>query len=172
MFYFNKLLGIVKHRWVIILGFLYIPEVIAQDPSCILQHYSTDDGLSHSGVMCMLEDHLGFMWFGTWDGLNRFDGYKFINYKSKPGDSNSLSNNRIDNIQEDKYGFLWVKTYDNKVHRFDRRNETFQGINTTRGSLDNSEIQFTDIYRTSDGDIWLISKTKGCFKINAKNMPI
>jgi signal transduction histidine kinase/ligand-binding sensor domain-containing protein/DNA-binding NarL/FixJ family response regulator len=165
MFSFYKLLGVSKHHWLILLAVLNIHEVTAQAPACILQHYSTDNGLSHSGVMCMLEDHLGFVWFGTWDGLNRFDGYKFTNYKSRPGDSNSLSNNRIDVIREDKHGFLWVKTYDNRVHRFDPRTETFQGVNVNMSATDNANIQFTDIYKTSGGQIWLVGKGKGCYKI-------
>ena len=54
------------------------------------------------------------MWFATWDGLYKFDGYTFKNYKAHPGDSIGLSNNRLDNIKEDKYGCIWVQSYDNK----------------------------------------------------------
>lgn len=44
---------------------------------CNIVHYSTEDGLSHNRVMCILKDRDGFMWFGTWNGLNRFDGHNF-----------------------------------------------------------------------------------------------
>lgn len=92
---------------------------------CKIEHYSTEDGLSHNRIMCMLKDREGFMWFGTWDGLNRFDGHNFVVYKSKPGDTSSLRNNRIENIIEDKAGFLWVQAYDNRVYRFDKKTDNF-----------------------------------------------
>ncbi|RRN77187.1 hypothetical protein EIM50_20885, partial [Pseudoxanthomonas sp. SGD-10] len=53
------------------------------------RHYSTEHGLSHDGVLCITEDSEGFMWFGTWDGINRFDGNNFITYKARPGDNSS-----------------------------------------------------------------------------------
>lgn len=61
---------------------------------CNLKHYSTEDGLSHDRVLCMTKDSEGFMWFGTWDGINRFDGHNFIAYKARPGDSSSLKTTR------------------------------------------------------------------------------
>lgn len=48
--------------------------------------------------MCMLRDDEGFMWFGTWDGLNRFDGHNFVVYKWRPGDNSSLGSSRIQSI--------------------------------------------------------------------------
>src|SRR5690606_12525490 len=64
--------------------------------------YSTENGLSHDGVSCILEDAEGFIWFGTWDGLNRYDGNKFIVYKSRPGDQSTLKSNKIRDIVEDR----------------------------------------------------------------------
>jgi signal transduction histidine kinase/ligand-binding sensor domain-containing protein/AraC-like DNA-binding protein len=138
---------------------------VYSEPSCIVKHYSTDDGLSHSGVMCMLQDHKGIMWFGTWDGLNKFDGYTFTNYKSRPGDSCNLSHNRIDYIKEDRFGFLWVKTYDDKIHRFDRRTESFRGVPQSINQYSTLNIRISSIYETHNGDMWLVAKTMGCFRI-------
>jgi signal transduction histidine kinase/ligand-binding sensor domain-containing protein/DNA-binding response OmpR family regulator len=112
----------------------------------------------------MLQDHIGFMWFGTWDGLNKFDGYKFTTYKSRPGGINSLSHNRIDEIEEDNYGFLWVRTYDEKVHRFDRRTETFQSVPQLSKSK-GEDVNITNIVRTSNGNIWLLTNNSGCYRI-------
>lgn len=134
-------------------------------PVCTFKHYSTNEGLSHNGIMCILEDHKGFMWFGTWDGLNRFDGYNFTHYKSRPGDSCQLSHNRIDDIKEDKFGFLWVKTYDEKIHRFDRRRETFQGIPHSIKEYSTLNIRISNTFETSTGEIWLIAKNMGCFRV-------
>ncbi len=113
----------------------------------------------------MLEDHNGFMWFGTWDGLNKFDGYTFTHYKSRPGDSSHLSHNRIDEIKEDRFGFLWVKTYDEKIHRFDRRTETFQGIPHGIKKYSTLNISIKSTYETKAGEMWLIAKNIGCFRV-------
>jgi len=67
--------------------------------------------------MAIMQDRKGFMWFGTWDGLNKFDGYEFTIYKSHAGDHSNIATNRIDYIHEDKFGYIWFQTYDGKIHR-------------------------------------------------------
>lgn len=61
------------------------------------------------------------MWFGTFDGINRFDGHNFVVYKSHPGDSPVLRSNKIRNIVEDKAGYLWIQTFDYKMYRFNKK---------------------------------------------------
>lgn len=93
------------------------------------------------------------MWFATWDGLYKFDGYTFKNYKAHPGDSISLSNNRMDNIKEDPYGYIWVQSYDHRIFRFDPRTEKFQPI-----PYENYLSQ--DFYVLPTGDVWVITTQK------------
>jgi len=126
-----------------------------------LKHYSTEDGLSHDRVLCMTKDSEGFMWFGTWDGINRFDGHNFIAYKGRPGDSSSLKNNKIRNIIEDKLGYLWVKTYDNEVYRFDKRTEKFLGIPAAVSPHKFGKIIIDKIVPVSNGDTWLVTTKDG-----------
>jgi ligand-binding sensor domain-containing protein len=83
------------------------------------------DGLSQSSVNCMIRDHEGFMWFGTQDGLNRYDGKNFRVFQNQPGDAASLSNNYIVSICEDEEGFLWIGTMTGGLNRFDKHTETF-----------------------------------------------
>lgn len=128
---------------------------------CNLKHYSTEDGLSHDRVLCMTKDSEGFMWFGTWDGINRFDGHNFIAYKARPGDSSSLKNNKIRNIIEDKLGYLWVKTYDNEVYRFDKRTEKFLAIPGTEVRSRFKNILINKIVPVSNGDTWLVTDKHG-----------
>ena len=71
---------------------------------------SLEQGLSQSNVLSILQDKQGFMWIGTGDGLNRYDGYKFTVYRNKPGNLNSLSDNVIQSIYADEKGVLWVGT--------------------------------------------------------------
>src|SRR5882757_3625480 len=68
------------------------------------QHIGTAEGLSQSNGVCILQDSKGFMWFGTQDGLNRYDGYQFKIYKNDPSNTASISNNFIKSIIEDKKG--------------------------------------------------------------------
>ncbi|MBN1582116.1 MAG: response regulator [Anaerolineae bacterium] len=88
-------------------------------------HLDIDDGLSNNSVRTILQDRQGFMWFGTWNGLNRYDGYTFTVHKHDPDDTNSLSDNLVTAVCEDKAGILWIGTGAGELNRFDSRTETF-----------------------------------------------
>src|SRR5690606_17606280 len=123
--------------------------------------YSTESGLSHNGVACIIEDAEGFIWFGTWDGLNRYDGNNFIVYKSRPGDRSSLRNNKIREIVEDYRGYLWVKTYDKKVYRFDKRKEEFLPVFKSDKGENLEHLFMADIIPATNGDVWLTTEDNG-----------
>ncbi|MCB0024392.1 MAG: hypothetical protein KDD91_15260, partial [Caldilinea sp.] len=78
-----------------------------------------EDGLSQNAVLAMLQDRHGFLWFGTQDGLNRYDGYTFVVYKNDPDDSNSLSLNSVLALHEDDDGTLWIGTWGGGLNHFD-----------------------------------------------------
>lgn len=88
------------------------------------EHIGTHEGLSQSNILSIIQDSRGFMWFGSWDGLNKYDGYKMTVYKNNPADINSLSNNYINSISENKNGNLWIATA-NGLNYFDRNTELF-----------------------------------------------
>src|SRR5687767_9794141 len=67
-------------------------SAVSQKQFIKFDHLQTDDGLSQSNVLCIFQDSRGFMWFGTEDGLNKYDGYNFTVYKNDPAKKNSLSN--------------------------------------------------------------------------------
>src|SRR5215213_10008755 len=85
-------------------------------PKCKVEYYSTEQGLSHQAVTDIIKDREGFMWFGSWDGINRFDGHNFVSYKSSPGDKSQLGNDRVDQIVEDQTDHLWIQAYDRQVY--------------------------------------------------------
>lgn len=132
---------------------------------CKVEHYSTEDGLSHDGVMNIIKDRDGFMWFGTWDGINRFDGHNFVTYKTRPGDSSSLKINRVDNIKEDKNGYLWLEVYDNQVYRFDKRNRKFLSISDVLAEKKIKNVLFSNIFLAGENGVWLTTPDKGVFAI-------
>ena len=90
----------------------------------VVQHYSIKDGMSQNTVMAILQDKQGFMWFGTWDGLNRYDGYNFEIYKAMNNGVKAQVNNRVVTIYEDEQEQLWWSTYDNHYYRLDASRKT------------------------------------------------
>lgn len=76
------------------------------------ERISIAQGLSHSTVNCILQDSKGFMWFGTEDGFNKYDGYSFSVYKHDPDDPHSLSHNQIKSLHQDQFGTLWAGAVD------------------------------------------------------------
>jgi len=74
------------------------------------ERLSVEQGLSQCTVGAIFQDRRGFLWIGTSDGLNRYDGYSFKHYKHDPSDSTSLSHNTVVTITEDGFGTLWVGT--------------------------------------------------------------
>ena len=113
------------------------------------RHYQVEDGLSHSSVICTLQDQRGFLWFGTKDGLNRFDGYSFKIFRSNPDDTTSIGNNIIQTLYEDK-GELWIGT-DKGLYQYDSRTENFRLLKVT---VNNS---IRDITKDDSGNLWFIS---------------
>ncbi len=100
-----------------------LPEVC----DCVLRfdHLNIEEGLSQSSVNAILQDSRGFIWFGTEDGLNRYDGYTFKIYKPDPDSLNGISDRWITSIVEDEEGYLWIGTRQGGLNRFDPRLETF-----------------------------------------------
>src|SRR5947209_5514517 len=81
-----------------------VSTCFSQSPTLQFEHLTIELGLSHNFVMKIMQDHKGFLWFGTANGLNKYDGYRFKNYKFDPYDTTSLSKNQVLNLYEDKEG--------------------------------------------------------------------
>lgn len=89
------------------------------------EQYSLEQGLSQNTVYCVLQGSDGFLWLGTADGLNRYDGYQFRVFRNDPNDSASLSANRIFALCEDQNKILWVGTYGGGLNKYNRETESF-----------------------------------------------
>ena len=120
-----------KHIHIISLLFLIISiclltnsNLFAQVDSIIIVHISTDDGLSNRNVNCVMEDSYGFLWIGTADGLNRYDGYEFVVYKNDVWDTTSLSSPIINVLTEDAKGNIWIGTR-NGLNLYQRLSDSF-----------------------------------------------
>lgn len=111
---------------------------------------STKDGLSHNNVECILKDSDGFMWFGTRNGLCRFNSFDFNIYRAS-GTEGTISGNRILCFAEDKEGYLWIGTYQNGLNRFDKTTETFTHFGSDYGIGE----RVNKIVETSDGSLFI-----------------
>ena len=123
---------------------------------------SLEQGLSQSSVYCILQDRKGFMWFGTEDGLNKYDGYEFTVYKPSPGAPHSLSNNYIFTLYEDREGVIWVGTRYGGVNKFDPAKEIFtpyQHDLNNPNSLSDDNISF--IFEDQGGALWIGTRYGG-----------
>ncbi|HVG17037.1 MAG TPA: two-component regulator propeller domain-containing protein, partial [Chitinophagaceae bacterium] len=97
----------------------------AQQEDINFTSLATRDGLSSNSVTAILKDRYGLLWFGTEDGLNKFDGTNLKIYRNKTGDSTSLQANEILSLHEDKAGNLWVGTSGGSLHLYDRKKDSF-----------------------------------------------
>jgi signal transduction histidine kinase/ligand-binding sensor domain-containing protein/CheY-like chemotaxis protein/AraC-like DNA-binding protein len=93
------------------------------------RHLGIENGLSQNQVTSMCQDYKGFMWFGTRDGLNRYDGYNFRVYKADTYDTESISDNHITSVYEDVHKNLWVGTMHGGLLVYDRKKDAFIKIN-------------------------------------------
>jgi signal transduction histidine kinase/ligand-binding sensor domain-containing protein/DNA-binding response OmpR family regulator len=128
-------------------------------------HYSVEDGLSEGVVLTMHQDREGLMWFGTFDGLNRFDGYSFKVYKSGFNSAFGLTNNRVDRITEDDLGYLWIMNNDGEVYRMNSHTEEFINFNQISSSGASNYSPVKQIYCFSGGETWLQTEAGTCIRV-------
>ncbi|MRX38514.1 response regulator [Flavobacterium sp. LC2016-23] len=110
---------------IVFLVFVFITGNLFSQNKYRLKNISTTDGLSQSSVIAIHQDKLGQMWFGTRDGLNKYDGSKFTVFRNDATDKTTISNNDILAIEEDNAGKLWVGTY-NGLNCYDPVSNTFK----------------------------------------------
>ena len=89
------------------------------------RHLTREQGLSDSFIRCVIQDSKGFLWIGTSDGLDRYDGYNLKVFKFSPNDINSLGANSIRALYEDKLGTLWVGTLGGGLNKYISGQEMF-----------------------------------------------
>jgi signal transduction histidine kinase/ligand-binding sensor domain-containing protein/CheY-like chemotaxis protein len=106
---------------------IILPDTDAQNTNIRFKNYSQEDGLSQSWVRAIVQDNSGYMWFGTSDGLNRFDGYKFVTYLPDPGNSATLGNSYINDLGLNGLNDLWICT-NNGVYQYLHSKENFRRL--------------------------------------------
>jgi ligand-binding sensor domain-containing protein/signal transduction histidine kinase/DNA-binding response OmpR family regulator len=129
--------------------------VAAFGQSYTFRHYQVENGLSYNSVICSLQDKKGFLWFGTKDGLNRFDGYTFKIFRNDPDNPQTIGNNFIHSLYEDKNQNIWAGTLLG-LYKYNPLNESFSLIVPTK----NKDIR--DIKIDKNGNLWYIAGLTFC----------
>lgn len=129
------------------------------------EHIDTRKGLSQNNVLVAYCDRYGYMWFGTMDGLNKYNGQEFIIYKSEEGRKNSLTHNRIINLWEDSLNFLWIKTYEGYCHYFIRETEEFITFPEYYNSEEEKNSYVTAFHQVNKDEIWIGTSQAGIYRL-------
>jgi len=128
------------------------------------QYLTTDEGLAQNTVDCIFQDSYGFMWFGTWNGLCRYDGYNFRTFQ-KGDASESLPDNFVRAICEDLSGNLWIGT-SNGIVIYNLKNETFSFPAGLRPMLE--KIAVTSLFCDAKGGVWIGGEKGNIYHVTPK----
>ena len=152
--------------------FLLLPVLICSSGSILLaedierfEQLNSRDGLSQNSVLSIYCDSKGFIWMGTMDGLNRYDGYTFRIFKAESGKKNALTNNRISRIWEDLRNFIWVTTYDGYVHWYCPAREEFTTVPFYDLSDEERNSHFTSFWQEDKNTIWVGTSNSGLYNL-------
>lgn len=132
-----------------LLVFFFISGLV-KGQSFAFRHYQVENGLSYNSVLCSMQDKKGFLWFGTKNGLNRFDGYTFKVYQNIQETKSSIGDNVVYSLYEDKDEKLWVGTH-NGLYCFDPATETFTLVPGTKNSM------VTHVKGDANDNVWFIA---------------
>ncbi len=156
----------------IIIHFVFYNFPLGQGADCFAQqqyhfkHYTTEHGLSQSSVFSIVQDEIGFMWFATEDGLNKFDGNKFTVYRPVLGDSTSLIDLGIREIYKDRSGTLWVLSLRGNICRYNPVQNSFTRFTLSADDSDN-RVKVITFAEDAKNRLWVVSG-KGEFFIYDK----
>jgi|SRR5690606_11283506 len=138
----------LRYFLIIIFSSLLSIDSMAEERYLNFMNLSSRDGLSSNIVNIILKDRYGFMWFGTDDGLNKFDGKEFKVYKHNSEDPSTIPTNEIVDLHEDKKGNLWIATGEGLV-LYDRKTDSFKKFE------ESTRMVLTAIHSDQLGNIWL-----------------
>ena len=126
---------------------------------------SVDDGLSQSIIVKIIQDQKGFMWFATWDGLNRYDGYNFKIFKHNPKDSLTIAFDKINTLLLSKDNDIWIGGNNGSFSKYNSKSGTFENYNLSHSI--NDDLNIIALADDENGVLW-VGTTKGLFKFNIK----
>ena len=151
----------------LVLLMLSVPtELRAQQLQASLSHYSTEDGMPSNTIAALRTDDYGFLWLATWNGISRFDGYHFYNYKTGVASGVRGLHNRVDNMVIDLSQNIWLKMYDGRVFVINRKTDRIEDPLEGISNHDDFHVDyFFQPYVTSTGDVLISYDDIGLYKL-------
>ena len=150
------------YHYIILLLVLACGNAFSQPQQLKFSHLDRDAGLSQSNVLSIVQSSDGFMWFGTRDGLNKYDGYQITVYKNNREDTNSLSNDFITNIIEDSKGILWITTWGGGLNKFEKDKNRFTHYKHNSSNPKTVSDNFLKtVIEDSEGKLWIGTQSGG-----------
>ena len=147
---------------------LQLINVYGQSSDIRFSHVSVEDGLSQNSVNCMIQDRAGYLWIGTQDGLNRYDGYDFKIFRPEANNQNSLSHRIVHALCQDDDGILWIGTRDG-LNRFDPiTNQFVRYYNDPEDSASLSYDYVVSLLVDKQGVLWVGTYGGGLNRYNRK----
>jgi ligand-binding sensor domain-containing protein len=154
---FRLFKSIVKLNNLFLIGLILSAGInsFCQQKQILFKHITASDGLSNSHATCAFQDYLGFMWIGTYDGLNRYDGTNMVIYKNVPSDESSLPENHVRAIFEDHDKNLFIGTWEG-LSLYNRDSDLFVNYRFEKSSaLFGLKMRVFKIAEDSSGNLWL-----------------
>ena len=140
--------------------------IYSQQKELSLENVPIEEGLT-TVVQNIYQDRIGYLWFATWSGLYKYNGYSFTSYKHDIEDSTSIIDNTLDVVYEDKAGIFWIGSHFG-LERFNSQNETFQHFTPNPNDKgDNLSNQIKAIHEDKNGFLW-IGSGNGLYKFDKK----
>lgn len=149
------------------LNCIFISCINAQSSVIRFERLGLEHGLSQNTVNCIYQDHVGFLWIGTNDGLNVYNGYDFKIYRADPDDSKSLNNNVVTAICEDPVdrNVIWIGTYDSGLSTFDRETQSFEHCGNAADTLSGlAQSRITSLFFDKDAILWIGTYRRGLYR--------
>jgi len=150
-----EIVSILKTLLLLFLVLVVVSSSVCSQPSDLAFETIPVEGGMQTYVKCIIQDKIGYLWFGTWSGLSRYDGYSFVSYRYDIDDTSSIAENLIYSLYEDKAGVLWVGTGVG-LEKFDRTTSTFTHyVSNPLGTGEDVSNTVTAICEDRYGVLWV-----------------
>ncbi len=153
----------MRKQFVLLLLFFVAGKMMPQGMFSV-KHYSMNEGLAYTMSKNIVQDSSGYIWLNTWNGIDKFDGYVFRNFKSYPKDKVKLNNNRIEGLSLNAEGNFWVQTYGQQLFLFDPQNEAFENV-----FAEKQQPLISLVKSLRNGITWAITESQDLYRIDDRN---
>jgi ligand-binding sensor domain-containing protein len=158
----NNAENTLKYFFCLLIMMLLSSTAIAQKKPIKFNRLTSSDGLSQNRVSAIVQDHDGFIWIGTEDGINKYDGYNFEIFKRNPGDSLSINDNQALAMHVAKDGTLWTGGSLTGLSKYNSATKTFTRYNHNHSNPNSlAEDIIISFSEDSKGNLWIVTQNKG-----------